>query len=245
MGLFNNYQKEGKGVSKDAPESPFPIRYLKVLTSRFWQLVVLNLLYLFACLPIITIGPATAGFNYVLRNYSQKKPVEILNDFMQKCKENFKQGLIISLIDAVILYFVLYALYIWVYMDMSVPDWLRPIAIFFAFFVLYVFVCANYYIYPMMVSFNLKTKQLIRNSIILGIYKLGKNVLMLVFNAAIFLLLLFTWPASLAFAALLPFSLCGLFNNMIIYPELVRHVAAPSEGPDDEGEEEPIFKDIH
>ena len=139
MGLFNNYNKEGKGIGKDEGEAPFLIRYIKIFTGRFWQLVLINLLYLFACLPIITIGPATAGFNYVIRNYSQRKPVEILNDFMQKCKENFKQGLIVSIIDAVILYLVLFALYIWVYTDMSVPDWLRPIAIFFAFFVLYVF----------------------------------------------------------------------------------------------------------
>ena len=84
MGLFGNYNKEGKGVSINEEKKSFPVRYIKVFTSRFWQLVVLNLMYVFACLPIITIGPATAGFTYVLRNYSEGKPVYLFSDFMEK-----------------------------------------------------------------------------------------------------------------------------------------------------------------
>ncbi len=252
MGLFGNYNKEGKGVSKNEEKKSFPVRYIKVFTSRFWQLVVLNLMYVFACLPIITIGPATAGFTYVLRNYSEGKPVYLFSDFMEKCKENFKQGLFVFLLDAVLIFMMVFAYFSWSTPSFwmvnettsLIPDWLRPAALVFVFVLLYIFISANFYIYPMMVSFRLTMKQLIRNSIILGVYKIGKNLLMILFTLAVFLILLATFPPSLAFAVLLPFSVCGLFTTMITFPELVKHVAVLSEEPE-KPEEEPVFKDIH
>lgn len=252
MGLFGNYNKEGKGVAKDEGKKPFLVRYFKVFTGRFWQLVVLNVMYVFACLPIVTIGPATAGFTYVLRNYSQGKPVYLFSDFMEKAKENFKQGLIVFFLDAVLLAMMVFAYFSW--SDASfwmigenaslIPDWIRPAALVFVFILLYIFVSANFYVYPMMVSFKLTTKQLIRNSVILGVYKLGKNLLMIVFDLAVAILLIGTFPPSLAFCLLLPFSVCGLFTTMIAFPELVRHVAEPSVEPEDPGED-PVFTDTH
>jgi uncharacterized membrane protein YesL len=56
--------------------------------------VLLNVLYLLACVPIITIGPATAAMNYVCRNFSQGKPVSFFTDFIEKCKEYFKKGVL-------------------------------------------------------------------------------------------------------------------------------------------------------
>ena len=87
-----NYDKEGAGVSKTEDRRPGFVRFFYVIGHRFWQIVVLNALYIFACLPIVTIGPATAGMTYVLRNYSQEKHADMFSDFVDKCKEHFKKG---------------------------------------------------------------------------------------------------------------------------------------------------------
>lgn len=243
MGLFNNYIKEGKGVKKSSVEAPLYISMVKRFSKRFWQLVLLNLLYTFACLPIITIGPATAGLNYVLRNYSQDKPTYLFSDFVEKCKENFKQGFIISIIDAILAAVLVFSAITWSDASFAVPTWLRPVALIFIFFVFYVFISANFYIFPMMVSFNLKTKQIIRNSIILGAYKLGQNIIMIIFSAVIIFVFFITWPASMPMIFFLPFSLCGFFINSLIYPILIKHIATPAESKSDDEKEDSIFKD--
>ena len=51
MGFFKITTKEGPGVSEDEARSPTLIRFFKVLGAHFWQMVVLNALYVFACLP--------------------------------------------------------------------------------------------------------------------------------------------------------------------------------------------------
>jgi uncharacterized membrane protein YesL len=96
----------------------------------------------------------------------------------------------------------------------------------------------------MMVSFDLKLKQLIRNSIILGMYKLGPNILMIVVNLAVIGVCFITWPSSLAIILTLPFGACNFFNNFVIYPVLVKHVATPVEEPEI-NEEDIVFKDTH
>ena len=237
-----NFEKEGKGIGKGEKIKPVYIRFFKVFTSRFWQLVMLNLMYVFACLPIFTIGPATAGFNYVLRNYSQGKPVYILNDFMEKCKENFIQGLLVTVLDAIIGFILFISLTSWSGSELPAPSWLRPLALAFTLFVLYILISTNFYIFSMMVSFNLKFKQLVRNSIILGMYKLGRNLIMIIFNGLIFLLCLISWPLSLPMVLLLTFSLCALFNNFVVYPIFIKHIAEPE---DKKVEVESIFKDRH
>ncbi|MDF2686801.1 MAG: hypothetical protein K0S55_1984, partial [Clostridia bacterium] len=183
--LSPNYDKEGKGIGKDEVKKPGYIRFFKVFTGRFWQIIMLNVIYVFACLPIFTIGPATAGLNYVLRNYSQGKPVYMLTDFMDKSKENFKQGFLVSVINAIIGFILFISITSWSGDDFPAPSWLRPLALAFCFFILYILISANFYIFPMMVSFNLKLKQLIRNSVILGMYKLGRNLLMILFSGII------------------------------------------------------------
>ena len=243
MKLFN-YTKEGKGVSKTEAQAPGIVRFFKAFGRNFWKIIVLNVVYLFACAPIITIGPATAGFTYVMRNLSQGKPVDMFADFFAKAKEHFLKGKVIELINAALIALSVYAFFAWTGTGMEVPGWLRTVAVFVLLWVGYIFICANFYIFPMMVSFDLKLKDLIRNSIILGMYKLGPNILMILVNLAVIAVCFITWPSSLAIILTLPFGACNFFNNFVIYPVLVKHVATPVEEPEI-NEEDIVFKDTH
>jgi uncharacterized membrane protein YesL len=40
------------------------------------------------CLPIIFIGPATAGFAHLMRNFATSRPVFVVSDFKDTFKEN-------------------------------------------------------------------------------------------------------------------------------------------------------------
>jgi len=240
LSLFKvNYTKEGAGVSKGTPERPGFIRFFYVIGHRFWQITVLNILYLFACIPIITIGPATAGFTYVLRNYSQEQHADFFSDFMDKSKEHFLKGLLASLLTVVVGVLTWFAFNFYTTAEMS--STVRVLALVVTLYIVYMLLAVNLYIYPMMVSFDLPFKKVLRNSWILATYKPLRNFAMILFNCAIFLLCYSFFPVTLPVILFLSFAICNLFNNFMIYPLLVKYVATPKE--ETPVETESIFTD--
>lgn len=242
MSFFKLNTKEGPGVEKDEGKVWGIVRFCKVFGGRFWQLVVLNALYVFCCLPVVTIGPATAGLTYVLRNFSQGKPVEPFGDFFAKCKEHFKSGLAVFIIDAVVVAAVGFAAYMWSSDEMQVSSFLRTVALVFVFIVAVVCLFANFYIYPMMVSFDLPFRKLVRNSIILGSYTLDRNIVMTLVSAAMIVVCFLLFPLSIIIILFFAFSFCTLVNQFLTFPVLVKYVATPKEEKEEETEEQ-IFND--
>ena len=186
MAIFKyDYNKEGPGVDKnEAPDNAF-VRFFKVIWTKFGQLVILNIVYLFACAPIVTIGPATAGLTYVLRNFSQGKPVFFMSDFLEKCKDHFKTAFLVTIIDALVAVLIYLSFMFWSDPSISIPSFFRPLALVVTFLVAYLLVCMNLYIFPMMVSFDLPLGKLIKNSLILSMYKIWQNLAMILFALAI------------------------------------------------------------
>lgn len=246
MGLFEFKDKEGPGIGKNEKKAPGYVTFFKVFGERFGNLVGLNILYLFCCLPLFTIGAATAGFTYVLRNYSQRKHVDFLHDYMAKCKEHFKKGLIVTVVDVVFLVLFYFAYTAWGNGDLVAGGILQVLAVGFVLYFGYLFICTNLYLFPMMVSFELPLRKLVKNSLILAAAKLWRNLAMIAVNGLVFGLIFCFWPIPLPLLLALAFSFCGLFNNSIIYPVLVKHIAIPKQAPDEsENKDDEIFHDTH
>ena len=81
MGLFNDYMREGKGVDKGPDFRPRFIIFFDIYLRKFWNLILLNLLYVVCCIPIVTIGPATAAMTKILRNYAREEHAFLWSDF--------------------------------------------------------------------------------------------------------------------------------------------------------------------
>ena len=245
-GFFKYNDKEGPGVSKKELAAPAYVRFFKIFFLRIANMVGLNLLYIFCCLPIITIGPATAGFTYVLRNYSQGKHVDMMYDFMRKAKEHFKDGVILSVIDIILGVVLYFSISFWI---TEYTGTIRTVALVALFFVFYVVICVNLYIFPMLVSFDIPLKKLIRNSILLAVGKIWRNLAMILVNGAAVVLFFLTFPLLVPIYLFAVISFCGLFNNFMIYPVLVKYVAKPSivvdEKSSDTENDDKIFRDPH
>lgn len=242
MGLFN-FNKDGKGVSKTDKETPAIVLFFSRYFRNFWRIVCLNLLYIFACAPIITIGPATAGLTYVLRNYSRGRPVDMFSDFFSKAKEHFWKSLLIFFIDVLFVIITISSYFLWTDSNLEIDSTFRTIGIAIVIIISLFFICTNFYIFPMLVSFELPLKKIIRNSIILGMYKWGPNLLMLIFNISVIIMCIMLWPSSLSVIILLPFSTCCFFNNFVIFPILMKHVALPEEETNNPKDDDPVFSD--
>ncbi|NLG88511.1 MAG: YesL family protein, partial [Clostridiaceae bacterium] len=71
------------------------------------------LMLILVCFPLITVGPAQAGMTYVLRNYSREEHAFIWGDFIEKAKNNFKQSMIVSIINTIVTILVMLDFYIY------------------------------------------------------------------------------------------------------------------------------------
>ena len=137
MGLFSNYEKLGPGVSKN-PDAKAPLfKFLELYGSHFSKLIILNFILILSLVPFCLVllveylnlsdkafgvvfyilfallasllGPALCGFMKILRNIATERPVFIWHDYWKAFKDNFKQGIIMGLIDAVFVIAVSFA----------------------------------------------------------------------------------------------------------------------------------------
>lgn len=224
FGLFD-YSKPGKGVRKDEPVKPRFLLFWELFFRKFWKLIQLNLLYVAFCLPIVTIGPATAGFTYVLRNFANEKPVFLFSDFWDAFKGNLKQSFAYSvfLAAAAVLLSVAWRFY----MDYSAENtWMYvPMALCFMMIVLIVFM--TFYAFLMMVTLDLRMGALLKNAAILSLVCLKTNILTLLFTGII-VLAVYLFPVLglllciFIIPALIGFIIC--FNS---YPGIQKYAIDP------------------
>ena len=99
VGGFFNYEKPGPGVSKDAPKKKLFFAFLEVWFRNFWKLSLVSLVYSLMGLFLIPCGLAEAGMANVCRNLARDKHSFGLSDFFATIKKNWKQGLIVGMID--------------------------------------------------------------------------------------------------------------------------------------------------
>ena len=131
-----------------------------------------TLVLLIPCIAIT--GPFTAGLCYVTRNWARDEHSFILSDFFQAAKENWKQALITSTITGLIP-IMLYVCYTF-YGDMASNSvvFLVPQAL--SIMVCVLWLCCLLYIYPQMVTYEMKYTVLLRNSAIMALSCLPMTV---------------------------------------------------------------------
>ena len=70
--------------------------------SRLADIFFLSVMWIVCCLPIITIGPATAAMYYVALKWARKEDIKVSAAFFDAFKKNFKQGVVLNLIFLVV-----------------------------------------------------------------------------------------------------------------------------------------------
>lgn len=97
LGFGNNFNRPGPGIPKDAPKKKGAALFFEIFGREFWSLLTLNLVYLLACLPIITIGPATVALSRVTVTMVRDKNVYPWRDFWDAFRKNLKQGFLFGI----------------------------------------------------------------------------------------------------------------------------------------------------
>lgn len=102
FGLFN-YEKEGPGISKNAPKKKTFIVFFETFFRNFWKFIPINLIFtvFFVLFPVSGLG--FVGLTHVTRNIARDKHSFGLSDFFETIKKNWKQALPAGIINTVVL----------------------------------------------------------------------------------------------------------------------------------------------
>lgn len=271
--FMQNFSKAGSGIAKKAHKRHDLKLFFEIYGTHMWKLFGLNFLYLLFCIPIITIGPATAALVKLLKNYSIDKHVNILSDFWSAFKQNFVKGFFWGLINMIS--FALMSLGTRTYSNIlenrdllsayhlpDMPNIFFRILTVLTISVGIVLIMVNFYYFLMMVSTNLGFKDRLKNSFALVMVAPKENLLTLfVFVTIPFIALccLLSYTAATVIGFLLFFIFVFTFIWFTVcfncYPIVQKYVINPyyeargEQNPELEAEptaddEEVIFKDM-
>lgn len=154
-------------------------------------------------------GPSSALYAYVTRCFTRRDPVWIMSDGFDKFKENFKQGMVVVIVDIVALVLGINAVWFYYQIYVSTDSMLWMFMCSLMVVVLLVYTWMHYYIYQIMVTFECKIGQLYKNALLFAIAGLPMNLLLTIINvvliAGLFLVLnpLVVILADLIFLAVL------------------------------------------
>ena len=66
--------------------------------GKFWDMILLSIIWVLCCIPIITIGPATTAMYYATVKVIRRERGYVLREFFRSFKDNLKLGLISAFI---------------------------------------------------------------------------------------------------------------------------------------------------
>jgi len=188
----------------------------------------------FICFPVLCFGPAQAGMTFCLRNFSREEHAFVWSDFKEHGLNNFKQGILICLIDFVMFLLLCIAINFYGYQIGEQRFWaiftFGVIALAFLLFIM-----MHLYIYPMLVTFHITVKQLYKNALIFATIRFIPNLGVLLLCAAIIFATFIITEIGVLLFVLITSSLIGLIVNFYAYPTIKKYMidkmqeAAPDE----------------
>ena len=178
--------------------------------TKLTDLMIINLLTLFCCLPIFTIGPALTAMHYVLLRIYRDEEGYIVKSYFKSFKENFKQATLIWLIYLAVILLVGLDAWIITKGGIEIPAFFKYALVFVgvlgAFSLSWVFVLQSKCENPI--------KATIKNSFIVGVANFFKTVMMMIMLLVPALLILIS-EVTLPIVFFYGFSLPGLLQALI------------------------------
>ena len=196
------------------------------LVLQFDIMFRLLVTYLFTI--IWGMGPVTAGLTYIMRNFAREEHAWIWSDFKDNVKGNFKQAAIVFIIDMAVMLLMYFAYVIYAGMGGIIGN-LRFVILVMGF--IYTFM--HFYIYPMMVTFELTLKDLYKNALLFALGKLPSNIfilfiLLLVHVGGLMLVLSIGNMLAVIILLLLEnvflLSFSSFFINFNVYPKMKKYM---------------------
>lgn len=179
--------------------------------AKIFDLVILNLIFIFSCVPIITIGASTSALSYVTLKMVRGEDPYIWRNFWKSFRQNFKQGTLVWIFSILIFIFLGMDFYIINSQNTSLFAVVRILLWIVCAVALSVFL----YVFPVISHFVCTTKQALKNALLMTFGHLPYTLMML---ALARLLLFLCSSSSKLFAMIVVLSgICGFSVVSFVY----------------------------
>ncbi|MEG0214928.1 MAG: DUF624 domain-containing protein [Hungatella sp.] len=205
--------------------------------GKFWDVIILSVLWMVCSIPIVTIGASTTAMYYVTLKLVRDEDGYTFRSFFKSFKDNFKQSTIIWLIFLFAGMLLGFDLFFFMKMFIgSEKVKMVMLAIFFG--MSFIYLAMFTYVFPLQARFFNPVKRTIFNSFFMAIRHIFQTIGILVIDVGIVFLALTYIPQILIFGVALiafvnSYMLAGVFKKYI--PEDTDHR--------DDGELRPLFED--
>jgi len=175
----------------------------------------------------VCFGPITAGLIYTVRNFSREEHAWF-SDIFDHAKNNFKQAFVLGIIDIIVFSsFILYTR-----LDLSSLE--GSTRLFYGIFKYTSYVCVTlytfmrFYSYIILVTFDMKVSEILKNSLIFAFLGLGRNILTIIclcfMILFMFLLILMAPVFDVILLILIAFSFASFIQTYITYPVIKKYM---------------------
>lgn len=197
----------------------------------FSPAIMITIICLFLVMAI-TWGWQNIGATYVLRGLVRGDPVFIFSDFFYAIKKNFKQGFLLGLFDFLISA-VLIVDFLFFYQKTGAYGF--DVMYFIILLLILFWVMMRFYIYNLLITFDIKIFKLIKNAFIFAILGFGRNILAVLGIAILIVLHAFLiWillPVGVSVPIILPFfyifAATAFMGTYAAYPVIDKYMIAP------------------
>lgn len=142
--------------------------------GSLFDFVLLNLIFLLTCIPIITIGPALSALYSVTLQEARGEHGYMLKPYLLAFRENFKKGLILSLLYFIVGAVLLFNLSFWLQLDTTIGN----LALVIVTLCTVLYVLSFLYVFALNARFENPLKQTIKNSVLLALSNPKQTVLL-------------------------------------------------------------------
>lgn len=220
MAVFTpNFEKPGPGISKNEPPKKGLSLFFEILVREFWQLIKLNLIFVIACIPVVTVGAAISGLSKSTTKMVRDVPNDVWDDFKEGFRENLRLSIPLGILGLIIvcgsyLGFLLYT----EHFILQTLCLISPILL------------TNFgiYLFPLLTSTTLSSHESLRNSLLLSIIRFYCSIPVSVFCVIYIGAQILLFPLSIPFALFLGFSIPSFICSFAAWSGIKRYIIKES-----------------
>ena len=180
----------------------------------------------------LTWGWQNVGSTYVLRSIVRSEPVYIWSDYFYAIKKNLKQGFVFGIIDFLIIAVLTFDI---MWFSGNTGSFAQDLMYFCTVGLALLYVFMRFYLYIMLITFDLSYWKLLKNALIFTTIGIKRNIvggLGIVFMAALNIaLIIFFMPMGVAVPLILPLFYFMSFSSFIsvytAYPSIQKYMIDP------------------
>ncbi|NTJ44630.1 YesL family protein [Agrobacterium larrymoorei] len=202
------WTKEGAGIDKDAPKLTGLALFFDIVKREWWEMVKLNLLFIIASLPLVTMPAATLAMARVSRSFALDENTYLLRDFIEAFRDYALRGTLLLTICATVVGACVYTTISYAQATQHGILYSAPLAISAAVTLYLCIVTA--YATALLAARDLSILAALKEAALFAVVKPLPMLFALAFVAALWLAHILFYPVSVFMPATINFSL-GMF----------------------------------